>query len=71
MELERILAKNVQTLRRERGWSQEAFADICGIDRTYVSGIERAIRNPSIAILRKLATALDVEPYVLLRNPNK
>lgn len=67
MELEQILAANVQRLRRERKWSQEMLADQCGIDRTYVSGIERGIRNPSIAILKKLAAEFGVEAFVLLQ----
>lgn len=67
MELERILARNIQRMRRARGWSQEVLAENCGIDRTYVSGIERGLRNPSIGILKKLAAALETEPYELIQ----
>ncbi|HBK4768681.1 TPA: helix-turn-helix transcriptional regulator [Serratia liquefaciens] len=40
-ELQIKFGQRVRELRKERGWSQEEFADRCGLDRTYVSGIER------------------------------
>jgi transcriptional regulator with XRE-family HTH domain len=52
--------KRVRDLRKKKGLSQEAFADSCGLDRTYVSGIERGVRNPSLVNLEKLADALGV-----------
>ncbi|HCR66528.1 helix-turn-helix transcriptional regulator [Oceanicaulis sp. UBA2681] len=67
MELRHVLALNIQRLRRERGFSQEAFADHAGMDRTYISGIERGVRNPTVGVLSRLATALDVEPWQLLK----
>jgi len=50
----------VRKLRLQTGLSQEAFALRCGLDRTYISGIERGRRNPSLRIVRKLATHLGV-----------
>ncbi|EQC00173.1 hypothetical protein B738_12964 [Photorhabdus temperata subsp. temperata M1021] len=41
--------------------SQEAFADKCGIDRTYISGIERGIRNPTLEIINIIASGLQIE----------
>ena len=67
MELRHILALNIQRLRRERGFSQEAFADYANMDRTYISGIERAVRNPTVGVLSRLAAALDVEAWELLK----
>lgn len=52
-----------QAVRRERenqGLSQEALGDLAGLDRTYVSGLERATRNPTLATMEKLAKALKV-----------
>lgn len=65
MDLRRQLAFNIQRLRRERGWSQEDLALESGIHRTYISGIERCVRNPTLNILERLATTLGVPGAVL------
>jgi transcriptional regulator with XRE-family HTH domain len=66
MEIQRCLAKNLVRLREERGWSQEELADQAGLHRTYVSGIERRVRNPTILVLERLAKALKVPASDLL-----
>lgn len=58
MDVRRRLAVNVKKLRKGRGWSQEALADEAGLDRTYVSGIERVVRNPTVTVVERLALAL-------------
>ncbi len=58
MDIRKRLGQNVQRLRRERGWSQEELADRTGLHRTYISGIERGIRNPTVTILERLAKGL-------------
>jgi transcriptional regulator with XRE-family HTH domain len=59
--------EHLRKLRHARGWpSQEAFAHHVGLDRTYISGIERARRNPTLDVIVKLAHALDVKPAELL-----
>ncbi len=63
-----ILAKNMRRLRAERGLSQEALAHECGINRTYLSAVERAERNVSIDNIGRIATGLGVEPWTLLRD---
>jgi transcriptional regulator with XRE-family HTH domain len=63
-----ILAKNMRRLRAERGLSQEALAHECGINRTYLSAVERSERNVSIDNIGRIATALGVEPWTLLRD---
>lgn len=66
MNVREILAANLRRLRAERAISQEALADLAGIDRTYISAIERRIYAVSIDKLAALARCLDVQPYKLL-----
>ncbi len=66
MNLRALLSRNVQRLRRERGWSQEDLADESGLHRTYVSGIERGVRNPTLDVLERLAAAFHVQASELL-----
>lgn len=55
----------LRRLRKERGFSQEGFADACGLDRTYVGGIERGERNIGIENVERLALALGLEVKTL------
>jgi transcriptional regulator with XRE-family HTH domain len=66
MDIHRRLARNLVKLRQARGWSQEEIADEAELHRTYVSGLERAVRNPTIAIVERLAKALKVPASALL-----
>lgn len=54
------LGKKLRTLRTDAGLSQERLGEITGLDRTYISGIERGVRNPSLRNIEKLARALKV-----------
>jgi transcriptional regulator with XRE-family HTH domain len=65
-ELRDILARNLRLLRAERSLSQEDLALESGINRTYVSDVERGLRNISIDNLSRLAKALGVAPWQLL-----
>lgn len=58
MDIRKRLGRNVQRLRREKGWSQEELAEQTRLHRTYVSGIERGIRNPTATVLEQLARGL-------------
>jgi len=58
-----ILARygdRLRKLRQAKGISQEAFADRCGLDRTYISGIERGRRNLSLVNIEVVAKALGI-----------
>lgn len=66
MDVRRRLARNLISLRAERGWSQEDLADEADLHRTYISGIERCVRNPTLLILERLSKALKVTPARLL-----
>ena len=52
--------KRVRELRKAQGFSQEAFADVCGLDRTYVGGIERGERNLALKNIEAIATSLNI-----------
>lgn len=55
-----IFGEVVRKLRRTRGISQEALADAAGLHRTYISLLERGLRNPSLTVIQQLAAALKV-----------
>ena len=61
-----LFAANMRQLRKYRQLSQEDLADLCDLDRTYISGIERKRRNLGIRNIRRIADALDVDPRLLL-----
>ncbi len=64
--MRQILAENLRKARVAAGLSQEELADAAGIDRTYVSALERCRYSVSIDVLERLATALRVAPASLL-----
>lgn len=57
----RLFADNMKRLRQDRLLSQEALADLCDLDRTYISGIERKRRNLSMRNIQRIADALGVD----------
>lgn len=67
MEVVRLLGRNVRAFRRERGLSQEELAHRAEMERSYISDIERGTRNPSVKALGKLAAALQIEAWQLLK----
>ena len=59
MDAQSLVARNLRKLRVSRGLSQEALAVDASIDRTYVSRLERGLENPTVAVLERLAAALN------------
>jgi len=59
--------KALRERRHKLGVSQEEFADLCGLDRAYVGGIERGERNVGLANIEKLAKALKISLSELFR----
>lgn len=65
MDLLAVFAANMKRIREEKGLSQEALGAEAGVHRTYISGVERRVRNPTITILGKIADGLGVPPALL------
>jgi len=63
------LAKNIRFLREKHSWSQEDLAHKSGIHVTYLSGLECGRRNPTVKMLERLASALDLPISILFNNP--
>ena len=55
MEIRAVVGRNVRRYREAKGLSQEELAFQADLHRTYVSGVERGIRNPTVAIVARLA----------------
>lgn len=66
MDVVELLGLNVRRHRKRKGMTQEQLALECGMERSYVSDLERGRRNPSVRALGRLAEALDIEPMLLL-----
>lgn len=60
------LAANVRFFRESKGFSQEDFADLCGLHRTYVGSVERGERNVTLSTLEVFASAMGVSVPQLL-----
>lgn len=67
-DLQRTLGRNLRAYRQDRGLSQEAFADLVGVHRTYMGGVERGERNLTLRSVERLAERLGVEALQLLRH---
>jgi len=65
-KLQRTLGDNLRSYRTARNLSQEAFADVLGMNRTYVGALERGERNLTLKTVERLARQLDLDPLALL-----
>ena len=66
MDIRRQVGRNVRKFRERKRWSQEELAFEADFHRTYISGIERGIRNPTAVVIARLAEVLGVRPGRLL-----
>jgi transcriptional regulator with XRE-family HTH domain len=71
MDLPKILGRNVRRLREGMDASQEEIAFRAGMNRAYLSDVERGERNPTVRVVGRLAKALGVEPLELFRTPSE
>ena len=65
MDIVKVFGTNLRKYRTNLGLSQEAFAEKCGLHRTYISSVERFQRNISIESIQRIADALEIETYKL------
>ena len=62
----RALGKNVRSFREQYNLTQEKLAERSGLDPTYISGIERGLRNPGIKNVARIAKALGIKTTILV-----
>ena len=67
MDILKVFGANLRKYRTKKGLSQEQFAEICGLHRTYISDIECFQRNVSLENVQRIADALGIESYKLLQ----
>lgn len=70
-DLQRTVGENLRAHRQDRGLSQEAFADVLGVHRTYMGGVERGERNLTLRSVERLAQRAGLDPVELLRPPER
>ena len=62
------VGRNLRAYRLERGLSQEAFAEVLGVHRTYMGGVERGERNLTLKSVERMAVTLRIDPLTLLQS---
>lgn len=67
-DLQRAIGRNIRRYRHERGLGQEAFAELVGVHRTFMGGLERGQRNLTLCSVERIAAVLEVDPLELLRS---
>ena len=65
-DLQRSFGRNLRRVREARGLSQEAFADVLDVHRTFVGGVERGERNLTLRTVERLSARIDTDPLELL-----
>ncbi len=66
MQLHQRFGLNVKKARKAAGYTQEAFADVACMARSYMSDVERGVRNPTLEIVERIGAALKIDPAKLL-----
>lgn len=65
MYIVKVFASNLKKYRTQKGLSQETFAEMSGLHRTYISAIEREKRSIALENIQKIANALNIDTYLL------
>jgi transcriptional regulator with XRE-family HTH domain len=71
MDLRQLFATNLRRIRHQRKLSQEALAHDAGVDRAYLSRVERGVTHVGLEIIGKLSDVLKVEPAEFFRRPSR
>ncbi|MGB8783934.1 MAG: helix-turn-helix transcriptional regulator [Terriglobales bacterium] len=66
-QIQRKLGDRIRRLRSRKGWSQEQFAAVSGLHRTYIGAVERGEKNLTISTIHTLAKTLDTSIAQLFR----
>jgi transcriptional regulator with XRE-family HTH domain len=70
MGIQAVFSENLRKYRKKAKLTQEKLAEICGTDHRYIGQIETGIRCPSLEYVERIATALNMAPYLLFFNEN-
>lgn len=71
MDIVKVFGTNLRKYRMQLGVSQEKFAEMCGLHRTYISDVERFQRSIALDNVQKIADALGVEPFKMFMEEEK
>jgi transcriptional regulator with XRE-family HTH domain len=66
-DLQRSIGDRIRRLRQKNGWSQEEFAALCGLHRTYMGHVERGEKNLSLSTMMRIADGLGIVPTELFK----
>lgn len=67
-DLQRAVGRNLRRYRQVRGLSQEAFAELVGVHRTYMGGLERGERNLTLRSVERIAAVIKIDPLELMQD---
>ncbi|MGE5606807.1 MAG: helix-turn-helix domain-containing protein [Bacteroidota bacterium] len=67
MDLLHAFGDTLKQFRKKKSWSQEELADYSGLDRTYISLLERGLRNPTLTTLFSIAKCMDYQPNQFIK----
>jgi transcriptional regulator with XRE-family HTH domain len=70
-DLQKTFGRNLRNVRKSKGLSQEHFAELIGVHRTYMGGVERGERNLTLKSVERIAARINMDPLTLLRVPRK
>jgi len=70
-DLQKTFGRNLRNVRKSKGLSQEHFAELIGVHRTYMGGVERGERNLTLKSVERIAARINLDPLSLLRQPRK